>query len=47
MGLSTGIDLEKLFDAGRFICNVLDRPTLSKVAMAMAPTPNLDEDEVV
>jgi len=34
MGLSTGIDLEKLFDAGRFICNVLDRPTLSKVAMA-------------
>mmetsp|Transcript_18563 Transcript_18563/g.38251 ORF Transcript_18563/g.38251 Transcript_18563/m.38251 type:complete len:403 (+) Transcript_18563:134-1342(+) len=34
MGLSTGIDLEKLFDAGQFICKVLDRPTLSKVAMA-------------
>ena len=36
MGLSTGIDLEKLFDAGRFICEVLDRPTLSKVAIASA-----------
>jgi len=34
MGLSTGIDLDKLFDVGHFICKVLDRPTLSKVAMA-------------
>jgi len=37
MGLSTGIDLEKLFDAGQFICEVLDRPTQSKVARALAP----------
>ena len=34
MGLSTGIDLEKLLEAGQFICNVLGRPSLSKVGMA-------------
>jgi hypothetical protein len=37
MGLSSGINLEKLLDAGQFICKVLDRPTQSKVARALAP----------
>eukprot|EP00536_Pseudo-nitzschia_multiseries_P013550 jgi/Psemu1/261491/estExt_Genewise1Plus.C_5850014 len=35
MGLSTGIDLHKLLQAGEFICNVLKRPPQSKVARAM------------
>lgn len=37
MGLSTGVDLEKLLDAGHFICKTLNRPTQSKVARALAP----------
>jgi hydroxymethylglutaryl-CoA lyase len=35
MGLSTGIDLDTLVDAGDFICTVLDRKTESKVARAL------------
>mmetsp|Transcript_7711 Transcript_7711/g.22593 ORF Transcript_7711/g.22593 Transcript_7711/m.22593 type:complete len:94 (-) Transcript_7711:172-453(-) len=35
MGLSTGIDLDKLLEAGDFICSVLKRPTHSKVARAL------------
>ena len=38
MGLSTGIDLDKLLDAGHFICEVLNRPTQSKVARALGPS---------
>lgn len=37
MGLSTGVDLDKLFYAGQFICSVLNRPVMSKVARALAP----------
>ena len=35
MGLESGIDLEKLLDAGEFICNVLGCQTKSKVGRAM------------
>ena len=35
LGLSTGIELEKLVDAGEFICGVLQRETQSKVGRAM------------
>ncbi|CUW41810.1 Hydroxymethylglutaryl-CoA lyase, mitochondrial [Magnetospirillum sp. XM-1] len=34
MGIHTGIDLDRLIEAGRFICSALDRPTGSKVARA-------------
>jgi hydroxymethylglutaryl-CoA lyase len=36
LGIETGIDLEKLFEAGRFICDALGREPQSKVARAMA-----------
>jgi hydroxymethylglutaryl-CoA lyase len=36
MGIHTGIDLDKLIDAGTFISNVLGRESRSKVARAMA-----------
>lgn len=36
MGIQTGIDMGRLIEAGSFICNVLGRPTRSKVAMAQA-----------
>jgi hydroxymethylglutaryl-CoA lyase len=35
MGVDTGINLDKLIEAGDFICNVLSRPTNSKVATAI------------
>jgi len=35
MGISTGVDLPKLIDAGRFICNAIGRTTGSKVAKAL------------
>jgi len=41
MGLSTGIDLEKLLDAGHFICKALGRSTLSNAARALAPIQKL------
>jgi len=34
LGLSTGIDLEKLITAGNYICNKLNRQNGSKVALA-------------
>ncbi|HEY7745777.1 MAG TPA: hydroxymethylglutaryl-CoA lyase [Desulfuromonadales bacterium] len=36
LGIETGVDLEKLAAAGRFICDYLGRPTGSKVAKALA-----------
>lgn len=35
MGLETGVDLEKLINAGRFICDHLQRQSESKVNRAM------------
>lgn len=35
LGLDTGIDLDKLVDAGAFICDYLQRPNGSRVASAM------------
>lgn len=35
MGMNTGIALDKLIDAGEFICGVIGRETQSKVARAM------------
>jgi len=35
LGISTGIDMGKLIDAGEFICGVLNRPTLSRAAKAI------------
>jgi hypothetical protein len=32
MGLSTGIDLDRLIDTGKFISDILKRPTASVVA---------------
>lgn len=37
LGISTGVDLHKVIEAGDFISNVLGRPTNSKVARAMGP----------
>jgi len=36
MGLETGVDMGKLMAAGAFICGVLNRPTLSRAARALA-----------
>ncbi|HEV7820626.1 MAG TPA: hydroxymethylglutaryl-CoA lyase [Burkholderiales bacterium] len=36
MGIETGVDLAKLMAAGDFICGVLGRPTLSRVARAIS-----------
>lgn len=36
LGCKTGIDLDKLAQAGNFICDYLKRPTRSKVAQALA-----------
>ena len=36
MSIDTGIDLEKLVDAGTYICNVLDQPRRSKAGVALA-----------
>ena len=35
LGIETGVDLEQLAEAGRFICNVLGRQPASKVALAL------------
>ena len=37
LGIDTGVDLNRLIDAGRYVCGRLGRPTGSKVAQAMAP----------
>ncbi len=36
LGIETGVDMAKLMAAGEFICGVLGRPTLSRVARALA-----------
>lgn len=36
LGVSTGIDLEKLVDAAEFICSVLGRPSRSRAGLAIA-----------
>ncbi len=35
LGIDTGVDLEAVAAAGRFICDALGRPTASKVALAL------------
>jgi len=35
LGIETGIDLDKLVDAGAFISGVLGRPPVSRVARAL------------
>lgn len=35
LGIETGVDMSKLIEAGRFICEFLNRPTGSRVAKAM------------
>lgn len=39
MGISTGVNLEKVMAAGAFITKVLGRPTSSKVALAKGGSP--------
>jgi isopropylmalate/homocitrate/citramalate synthase len=36
LGVETGVDLAKVYDAGRFICDALGREPASKVAKALA-----------
>jgi len=36
MGIETGVDLGKLLEAGRFICDFLQRPPASRVACALS-----------
>jgi hydroxymethylglutaryl-CoA lyase len=36
LGIETGVDMAKLMAAGDFICAVLGRPTLSRVARAIS-----------
>jgi isopropylmalate/homocitrate/citramalate synthase len=36
LGVETGVDLAAVFEAGRFICEVLGRDATSKVAKALA-----------
>ena len=36
LGIETGVDLDRLASAGRFICDILGRPPASKVAQALA-----------
>lgn len=36
MGIETGVDLERLVDAGEYICGVLNRPSASKVSRALS-----------
>ena len=36
LGIETGVDLDQVFEAGRFICAELGREPSSKVARAMA-----------
>ncbi len=37
MGIETGVDLDRLIEAGRYISNHLDRPSQSRVAAAISP----------
>lgn len=40
MGVETGIDLEKLMEAGDYICKELGKPTESKVHRALSKLKN-------
>ncbi len=40
LGIEHGVDLEKLIEAGRDICKILDRPVMSKVSLASIRTPD-------
>ena len=35
LGIETGVDMGKLMEAGRYICEFLGRPTGSRVARAL------------
>ena len=35
LGIATGVDLDRVIDAGEYICGVLNRPTHSRVARAL------------
>ncbi len=39
LGIETGVDLERLVEAGRFICDALGRATRSRVGLARAARP--------
>lgn len=39
MGIKCGVDLARLMEAGRYICEVLGRPTASRVARALQARP--------
>ena len=43
MNIETGIDIDKLVDAGTYICNVLDQPRRSKAGVALAASRYQDE----
>ena len=36
MGIETGVDLEKVVEAGEYICGFLNRPSASKVSRALS-----------
>ena len=36
MGIETGVDLEKVIEAGEYICGFLKRPSASKVSRALS-----------
>jgi hydroxymethylglutaryl-CoA lyase len=36
MGIETGVDLEKVIEAGEYICGFLNRPSASKVSRAFS-----------
>ena len=36
MGIETGVDLDKVLEAGEYICEALKRPTSSKVGRALS-----------
>ena len=36
LGIATGVELARVFEAGRFICSALGREPASKVAKALA-----------
>ena len=35
LGIETGVDLDKLIEAGSYICSILERPTHSRAARAL------------
>ena len=41
LGCSTGISLDKIFETGKWICKLLDRPITSKYSLATIAKQNL------